>query len=198
MDKAAIFKRLAPIARHFDPSALDYLEEVAALTTPLYLKAGERFPKTGYENHQSAYISEGVIRLFFVDKDGKETTVRFLAEGDFAIYLEGLQAKDSTVTFYWEAASDTLVLAWGNDALAKLNQNIPGWHFLTIKVLKSMLLQISVERAEMFNDDATTRYLKFSARYPHIIKRVQLRDVANFLGIAPQSLSRIRHQLQNK
>jgi FixJ family two-component response regulator len=60
------------------------------------------------------------------------------------------------------------------------------------------VLSISVERAEMFNDDATTRYQKFAQRYPQALENVPLRHIANYLGIAPQSLSRIRHNLANR
>jgi hypothetical protein len=60
---------------------------------------------------------------------------------------------------------------------------------------QKILLDNALERTEMFNDDASTRYRKFMERYPEDLARIPLRHLANYLGIAPQSLSRIRQQM---
>jgi hypothetical protein len=78
-----------------------------------------------------------------------------------------------------------------------LVREIPGWYFFTIKMIEMIIYRLCIERAEMSNNDATTRYIKFAERYPNTISRVPLRYIANYLGITPQSLSRIRHQLSN-
>lgn len=195
MDIAKIIALLTPITRQYDGSVLNHLEDVAMHTTPQYLKAGERFPIVGQENIQSAYIAEGILRIYFIDPKGHETTVRLQGEGDFATFLEDYPALKPSLEFRWEAVTPVTLLSWKKEDIRYLAQNIPGWYFLTVKILKTMVLAISVERAEMFNDDATTRYLKFAERYPRILACVPLRHVANYLGIAPQSLSRIRQKL---
>ncbi|MBC7774865.1 MAG: Crp/Fnr family transcriptional regulator [Phycisphaerae bacterium] len=195
MDFSKILDQLAPIAQHFDVSMLDYLEVIAAHTTVRQLRTGDQFPIVGYEDHQAAYIVEGVFRVYSVDATGKETIIRLPAEGDFTMYIENYKTFNPDINYHWEAITDATILTWGKDDLEFLVQNIPSWYFLTLKILQTITLRLTIERGEMFNDDATTRYIKFSERYPHIIARVPLRQVANYLGIAPQSLSRIRQNL---
>lgn len=195
MDFSKILEQIAPIARHFDPSILDYLDVIARHTTPVQLRAGDRFPILGHEDHQAAYIVEGVFRVYSVHKGGKEITIRLPAEGDFTMYLEDYKEITPDISYYWEAITDSVILSWGKDDLEYLAQHVPHWYFLTLKILQTITLRLTIERAEMFNDDATSRYLKFAALYPRVIARVPLRYVANYLGIAPQSLSRIRQKL---
>lgn len=195
MDFSKILTQLAPIARHFDASMLDYLDEIAQHTTPLEFKAGELFPKIGNEDHQVAYVVEGVFRVYSIDPQGKENTIRLPAEGDFTMYLEEYKLFSPHLDYRWEAVTDAMMLTWDRADLDYLVKKIPNWYFLTLKILQTMVLRLAIERGEMFNDDATTRYKKFAERYPHVISRVPLRLVASYLGIAPQSLSRIRHQM---
>jgi CRP-like cAMP-binding protein len=195
MDFSKILEQLAPVAKHFDASVLEHLDVIAAHTTPLAFKAGEPFPKEGHEANQAAYVVDGVFRVYSVDKLGKENTIRLPAEGDFTMYLEDYRELSPNIEYRWEAVTDGLLFTWGKADLEYLSKHVPNWNFLTLKILQTLVLRLYIERGEMFNDDATTRYIKFAERYPQTIARVPLRHIANYLGIAPQSLSRIRQQL---
>jgi CRP-like cAMP-binding protein len=195
MDFAKIIAQLAPIGQYFDVSMLAHLDSIAAHTTPMYLQSGERFPPKGHEQFQAAYIAEGIFRVYSVDAKGKETTIRLSAEGDFTMYLEDYKKFNPDLEYRWEAVTNATLLTWSNESMEYLARNVPNWYSLSMKIIHVLLLRMVVERGEMFNDDATTRYLKFAQRYPSILARVPLRHVANYLGIAPQSLSRIRQQV---
>jgi len=60
-------------------------------------------------------------------------------------------------------------------------------HYVTMRMLH--------QRTFLLNLDATVRYKEFMREYPHVLQRVPLGYVANFLGIAQQSLSRLRKQM---
>ena len=195
MDLSKIIEQLAPIAQHFDATMLGHLDIIAAHTTPHQIKAGERFPFKGFESHQAGYIVEGVFRVYSVDAVNRETTIRLPAEGEFTMYLEDYKALNQSIAYFWEAVTDSIILTWGQEDLDFLVKTIPNWYFLSLKIIQTNILRLTIERGELFSDDATTRYIKFIERYPHIISRVPLRHVANYLGIAPQSLSRIRQNL---
>lgn len=198
MNFTSILSHLEPIAHYFDPSLLDYLNLIAEHTVPLQLKAGEKFPKVGYEDNQVAYVAEGVFRVYSTDVSGREMTIRLPAEGDFTMFLEDYKLLNPHIDYAWEAVTDSTILTWGKKDLEFLALNIPSWNFLTLKITQTIILRLYVERGEMFNDNATVRYLKFSERHPTLIERVPLRHIASYLGIAPQSLSRIRQQVAKK
>ncbi|MBL7807146.1 MAG: Crp/Fnr family transcriptional regulator [Saprospiraceae bacterium] len=197
MELARIFELLAPVARQIDTAILPYLDVIAAHTRSLDCKAGERFPREGERENQAAFIVEGVFRVYSVDAEGKESTIRFPAEGEFTLFVEDYKELNPEAEYYWEAMTDATLLTWRESDLEVLVREIPGWYFFTIKMMEMIVYRLFIERAEMFNDDATTRYTKFAERYPNTISRIPLRYIANYLGIAPQSLSRIRHQLSN-
>jgi len=195
MDNLQIKNLLAQVVSRLDGSFTAHLEEIAAHTVVLQLRAGEQFPKIGQEIFQAGCILEGIMRVYAKGEQGQETIIRLLSEGDFTVYLPDFKAINLAETVQWEALTDLTMLAWTTESLEQLAQTIPNWNTTTIKIMKTMMLSIAIERAEMFNDDATTRYTKFAERNPRLISRVPLRYVANYLGITPQSLSRIRQQL---
>ena len=67
----------------------------------------------------------------------------------------------------------------------------PAFHKLMLKRSHALL----DEKSRMITNDATTRYLKFKERYKSIEERLPLKDIASYLGIRQQSLSRLRSKL---
>jgi|688.fasta_scaffold603234_1 CRP-like cAMP-binding protein len=197
MDLAKIFEVLSPVARQIDETILPHLHTIIAHTKPVTYKAGERFPREGEQENQAAFIVNGVFRVYAIDSDGKEATIRFPAEGDFTLFVNDYKQLNPNAEYYWEALTDATLLTWTERDIEMLVREIPGWYFFTIKMIEMIIYRLCIERAEMSNNDATTRYIKFAERYPNTISRVPLRYIANYLGITPQSLSRIRHQLSN-
>lgn len=197
MDPSKISDLLVPVVRQLDTDILPYLDLIAAHTTPVQCKAGDRFPNASDLERTVAFIVEGIFRVYSVDVQGKESILRFAAEGEFTLLSDDYKGLNSDMVYHWEALTDTTLLTWKDRDLEVLVKEIPGWYSISLKIMETLIYRLFIERAEMFSDDATTRYAKFVRRYPHTITRVPLRDIANYLGIAPQSLSRIRHQLPN-
>jgi CRP-like cAMP-binding protein len=81
-------------------------------------------------------------------------------------------------------------------AFDKLNKAIPYFKSLLDGIMQQGLLDKIQTRNELTGEDASTRYKKFLVRNPDIALRVPLSDVASYLGITQQSLSRIRRNLK--
>ena len=73
---------------------------------------------------------------------------------------------------------------------------IPGMQDLFNKLLTEELLKKLTHRSPLVNEDATTRYLNFMQEHRAVLQRVPLSYIASYLGITPQSLSRIRASLE--
>lgn len=158
------------------------------------LQAGDFFLKPGQICRQVGFVTEGVFRVYVQYDDGKEITRGFPAEGNFMIDLESFNNQKPSIE-YWEAMSVVTYIYWDLQDILRMEHELSCWHAILIPMSQHILLSESHERTEMFNDDATLRYSKFLARYPRVVARVPLRYIANFLGIAPQSLSRIRQRI---
>jgi hypothetical protein len=138
-------------------------------------------------------VKEGVARVFIHGADGQEVIRAFVSERNFMVDIHSYHNQSPSIE-YWEVLADMEMFYWERPDLEYMRENIAAWHKVTVNMAQKILLDAALERTEMFNDDATTRYQKFVQRYPHVVQRVPLRHIANYLGIAPQSLSRIRQQ----
>ena len=155
---------------------------------------GSTFLSTGQVSHRAGYILEGVVRIFNINEHGEERTLGFAAEGDFIIDIESYRNRMPSLRNF-EAITPVKILIWEREDMKWIGIELPAWTTLVSNLIQKILYNRTLELFEMLEDNATTRYQKFIQRHPHILPRVSLRHVANYLGIAPQSLSRIRQQL---
>lgn len=160
------------------------------------LQQGSSFLSAGQISHRAGYIQEGVVRIFSFNEKGEERTLGFAAEGDFIIDFESYRTRTPTLR-NWGALTEVNILCWDRGEMKLIGESLPDWTPLLNDLVQSTLHNRTMELFEMLDDDATTRYRKFTERYPHVLSRVPLRYIANYLSIAPQSLSRIRQQLIN-
>lgn len=140
------------------------------------------------------FIEEGLFRNYIVN-DGDDTTIFFI-EAPYCItsrlsFLnqsptkENIQALEKSVI--WE-------ITWKQyNELIKLNS----WRFFTRKILNEVQ-NITEERLfANLTETAELRYTKLLKHQPELINRIPLKHLASYLGIAPQSLSRIRKKYTN-
>ena len=160
------------------------------------LPQGNAFLSAGQVSHRAGYILEGVVRIFGINENGEERTLGFAAEGDFIIDIESYRDRKPTLR-NWEAITTVKILVWEREDMKWIGTQMPAWTTLLSDLIQRTLYNRTLELFEMLEDNATTRYQKFIQRHAHILPRFSLCHVANYLGIAPQSLSRIRQQLIN-
>ena len=128
------------------------------------------------------------------NEKGNEVTHFFLKENQFCTILNSFNnavpAEESI-----QAACDTNVLVINKGKLQSLYEKLPYLKSLIDEITQQALLEkIQIRNAHLGHDSAT-RYKLFMMRQPEIALRVQLGDVASYLGITPQSLSRIRRNM---
>ena len=181
-------------ARRFGSVSNADLEYVLEKAQRLFIPQGDFFLKPGQICHNIGFVTEGVLRTFIIDEQGKELIRNFPSEYSFVVDLNSYHNRIPSVE-YWEALTDIHLLLWDRSTLECFERNIASWHAVTTNMTQKILLDNALERTEMFSDDASTRYRKFMERYPEDLVRIPLRHLANYLGIAPQSLSRIRQQM---
>ncbi len=140
------------------------------------------------------FVEKGVMHTFVIDKKGESTTIQFGFEGywvgDMFSFFSGKPA-----IFNVEALEPTTLFAMKYSDFEKACNQIPKFEsFFRILVQNGYLS--SLQRiAKSFSDDAEQRYLSLIKQQPELQQRVPQYLVASFLGIKPQSLSRIRHNL---
>lgn len=139
-------------------------------------------------------IVSGILKITSINEKGNHVTQFFLKENQFCSILSSLNgntpAEESIVT-----ACECQLLVISKARLLLLYKQLPYFETLLKHITTQTLLSKIQTRNAYMGEDALTRYKKFIDRQPDIALRVPLVDVASYLGITPQSLSRIRRNV---
>jgi CRP-like cAMP-binding protein len=140
------------------------------------------------------FICKGVLRIVVQNEKGQDVTYHFLKENQFCTILEsftnGNPAREGI-----QAACDAEVVVFGRQKLNDLYKKLPWLEDIIDQVIRQGLLLKVQNRNAYLGEDAAARYRLFLIRQPDIALRVSLTDIASYLGITPQSLSRIRKNM---
>ena len=143
------------------------------------------------------FVNSGCLRQYYLDDNGQEHIIQFAITDwwitDQYSYLTGLPSQ-----YFIDALEDSEVVLIEKSSLEKLYDKVPKFErFFRIAFQNSY---VALQRRILANISQTAeeRYLNFSKNYPEIEQKVPQHQVASYLGIKPESLSRLRKQLSGK
>lgn len=141
------------------------------------------------------YILKGCLKAYYQDSMGEKHIIQFAIEdwwiSDFEAFFGSGHAK-----LHVEAIEDSTVLGINREVLEILYSRIPKFErFFRIKTTAAFVAARRRILATL-QKSVGERYIEFCQTYPNIQKRVANYHIANYLGIQPESLSRIRKNLE--
>ena len=147
----------------------------------------------GQVNPYTSFIIKGLIRMYEVDEKGQEHVVKFAMEnwwtGDGYSFYNSIPS-----VFNIDCLEDTEVLQITLPKLEMLYKEVPKLERY-YRIIFQNAFFVSMKRTSgSLVKSAAERYEEFLAKYPDIDQRVPNHQIASYLGITPQSLSRIRSQ----
>ncbi|MBF4488117.1 cyclic nucleotide-binding domain-containing protein [Flavobacterium sp. CSZ] len=149
----------------------------------------------GHVPDELFFISSGVLRILVQNEKGNSVTHFFLKENQFCTILNNF--KNATVaTESIQAACTAQVFRISKRQLEELYLKIPAIEAIIAQSIQETLLEKILIRNSYLGEDSTTKYRKFILQQPEIASRVSLSDIAAYLEITPQSLSRIRRNIK--
>ncbi|MBL6447795.1 Crp/Fnr family transcriptional regulator [Fulvivirga sp. 29W222] len=140
------------------------------------------------------FIIDGLVRVYYLQDDKEVTT--FLATNNCFVtspvsFIRQVRSDD-----YIQCLEDTVVASVSYDKMQELYEQIPVWNAVTRQFMEQNLLCLSERFLKQHNVKARDKYLKFISTNPaRIVQRTPIQHIASFLGITPESLSRIRREL---
>ena len=149
--------------------------------------------KDEIENHIS-FIEKGIVRLLIPKKEEEEITFGFSFENEFiSAYDSFLIQKPSK--YQLETLVDTSLLSITYSDLQKVYQQTKIGNLIGRLVAEQLFILKSNRALSLLNDSAEKRYLNLFTERPNLIKEIPLKYIASYIGVTPQSLSRIRKQI---
>lgn len=166
-------------------------EEFVAAWETRPVAEGEFLFRAGRICQELFFVQAGVVRIVARSPQGQEITHSFRRDGHLCTLLASFEQQVPTPLSI-QAACAARGLAIGKARLDQLCQQLPAvadwFRQLTQQQVREKL---QMHRAYL-GLDAATRYQTFLAGQPEIAGRVPQRLIASYLGITPQSLSRLR------
>jgi len=176
--------------KEFSPQEEPVLATLLQRTTTRTFDKGEYLLQAGDTCKYLYFINEGLAKSFSSRED-KEFIMRFFSEGRvFSIFDSFLNRQPSR---YWLLALErTTVTLIHVDTMEELCQRYHSMETFFRKLVSVATTRMMRRISEMLEDNATERYNQFVAENSQILQRISLGDLAKYLGITQQSLSRIR------
>ncbi len=139
------------------------------------------------------FIIEGYVRVFYT-KDGEERTTQINCPSRFITSFQSF-ITNSTAYDNVQTISECHLLRITKGNLDKLNESVKDWGIFGEKIYEQALIYNEDRTRDMILLNAEERYLKLMQTQPDIIQNVPLQFIASYIGIKPESLSRIRRQI---
>ncbi|MFZ4930077.1 Crp/Fnr family transcriptional regulator [Chryseobacterium sp. Mn2064] len=172
------------------------LELVQKYFEPVVFSKNNIIEEEGKVPQYLYYIISGYLRLFYTDQNGNEITTHInCPPGFFTSYSE----------FINETISENNVECITNCELLRISKQNLDYLISESQTMKDFSISV-FQQSIMYNENrskelsvlnAEQRYLKLMRDYPEVIQNVPIQHIASFLGMKPESLSRIRKKIIN-
>lgn len=172
-------------------------EKNALLALDLFhsFKKGTIILKEGQKSKESFFVLKGCIRVYYI-KDGEEKTTEFYTE------MEGLTPpsviNNTPSDNYISTIEDTMLLISNVDMSEEVNRKFPKFDTMCRVFSEELLAKERINFDEFKTSSPEQRYLNLIHKRPDLIQRVPQHQLASYLGIKPQSLSRLRARIMGK
>ncbi len=161
---------------------------------PQFFKAKATIIKAESTAKHIYFIQSGLLRTYHL-QDGKEINTYFASDGQFISTFSSFITQNSSFEFL-EAIEDSTVFTLSHQDLTHLYSMSPKYEKLGRVLAEKNYLCILDRTLLLQTKTAKEKYLHFIKTYSgKIVQRVPQLHIASFLGIAPESLSRIRKEI---
>lgn len=185
-----------------------YLKENAGITDEQFVQVSERLKfkefskgqfllREGHVCKHTFYVESGLLRFYSIDHLGKEHIIQFAPEGWFVSDRSSIYFNEPS-KFFIDAIEDTKVVILDGQFICEVGEINPQFRKYNDQILQNHIRHLQSRIHLLISATAEGRYLDFIKLYPDLTQRVPQWMIASYLGITPESLSRVRKELAKK
>lgn len=169
------------------------IQDIQHLFVEKTLKKGEFWVKEGEFNSDILFLNKGMLRSYFVKRE-VEKTFDLVIENQILTatesYASGLPSTD-----FIQAVEDTYLSVITKDNLEVLYSKSFKWERVGRIIIEYYTIEKEIRIRSFISETAQERYERLTKDQPELMQRTPQIYLANFLGITPQSLSRLRRKI---
>ncbi len=157
-------------------------------------KKGDFILEEGQLDTNTFFVMKGLVRQFRL-VDGNEITTNFFTEDEWIISLNSF-TENKKSTSYLICHEDTEVVVGGDEKdCQKIFEDFPEFETVSRAIMETVFLELQQFNASFQTDSAEQRYMKLMKSKPSLLQRVPQYQIASYIGVTPESLSRIRKRM---
>lgn len=172
----------------------DELEFIRTMFVPTTLRAHEFLQRAGTVARYAAFVTKGCLRSYVIDSKGKEHIVKFAPETWWVADNVSL-ASGTPSDYFIDAIEDSELLLIDPKSHETVVETVPGYASAFRKGLQKHAAAKDKRIVSSISASAQDRYLHFLKTYPSLATRVPQWMLASYLGVSPETVSRIRRNL---
>lgn len=188
-----MYDKLKTYLEKYSPLSEEDMKLVRSVYMPRKVKKGEFLLREGELVNHAYYVCAGFLRSYVIDNKGKEHIVQFAPE-DWWISA-GPGVKPGTIsTLFIDAIEDSELLVMDGYGHSQMMEKVAAYSSAFLAGIQKRGESKEKRIVNSLSSTAEERYSQFLSDYPGIAQRVPQHMLASYLGITPETVSRIRRK----
>jgi CRP-like cAMP-binding protein len=174
-------------------------EEASAIAATMNIqqfKKGTVLLKEGQIATQAYFVLKGCVRQYYV-VDGEEKTNNFFTEEQWVVSINSV-SQNIPSTHFLACCIDSTLVVGNRQEEEDLYRRFPKFETISRKVMEKVFAEQQEIMASYTTDTPEQRYLKLLQSRPDLFQRIPQYQLASYIGVKPESLSRIRKRIIQK
>lgn len=174
-------------------------EEARAIAETMIIRQypkGTLLLKEGEVSMEAYFVLEGCVRQYYI-VDGDEKTNNFFTEEQWVVSINSISQQVPSNHFL-ECCLDSTLVVGNRDKEEALYRRFPKLETISRKVMEKVFAAQQEIMASYTTDTPEQRYLKLLKARPDLFQKIPQYQIASYVGVKPESLSRIRKRIAQK
>jgi CRP-like cAMP-binding protein len=191
-----MIERLLDCIKHIITLSTTEKDIVTSLFKEKTYDKGEFFLADGQVCKQVGFVTKGLLR-YYINHDGEDKTYDFAQENSFVCNYESF-IPGTPSTKIIQALEDCEILQISYDDLQLFYKSVSQAERFGRLVIEQVFIQTLQDLSSFYTDTPELRYEKMLKKHPDLLQRMSQYHIASYVGVKPQSLSRIRKRISTE
>lgn len=183
------FQRIMPLSQ-------EEIEAIVETMTIKQYKKGTVLLKEGQISTEAYFVLEGCVRQYYI-VDGDEKTNNFFTEEQWVVSINSFSQNKPSGHFL-DCCMDCSLVVGNREKEENLYKRFPKFETVSRKVMEKVFAEQQEIMSSYTTDTAEQRYLKLLQSRPDLFQKIPQYQIASYVGVKPESLSRIRKRIADR
>ncbi len=189
-----------PLVKHFanySPLKEEEIQELEARLTERLVKRRHFILQAGEVCKHYTFVVEGCLKMYKVDAKGNEHNLQFAVEDGWIADIGSFHSEKPS-ELYINTLEQSTILQIAKPDLIYFYSNFPTFDRIFRVLVENAFIKLQKRVLHNISSTAEERYLDFLKTYPHLINRISNVQIASFIGVTPEFLSKLRKNISQR